>query len=168
MRRIMIIGGPASGKSTLARAMGARLGLPVFHMDHIHWRPGWIERSPGNKMALVKQVVAQEAWVFEGGHSASNHLRLARADLLIWLDVPVTLRLWRAARRTIRDRGRVRPDMQRDCPETVAMLPAFLRFIWTTHRSSRAKARASFQAATIPKHRLTRLAEINTYLETLT
>ena len=164
----MIIGGPASGKSTLARAMGARLGLPVFHMDHIHWRPGWIERSPGNKMALVKQVVAQEAWVFEGGHSASNHLRLARADLLIWLDLPTGLRVFRVIRRCWRDSGRVRADMQADCPEQLSMLPEFLRFIWTTRHSSRARMRALHEGARLPKKHFRSTREINAYLETLT
>ncbi len=45
MQRVMIVGGPGSGKSTLARRLGANTGLPVFHMDHTHWQPGWIERE---------------------------------------------------------------------------------------------------------------------------
>jgi adenylate kinase family enzyme len=40
MRRIMIVGQPGSGKSWLAGQIGKRLGLPVHHMDHIHWQPG--------------------------------------------------------------------------------------------------------------------------------
>lgn len=46
MQRVMIIGQPASGKSTLARQMGDLTGLPVFHIDHIHWKPEWVAR-PG-------------------------------------------------------------------------------------------------------------------------
>lgn len=45
MRRVMIVGHPGSGKSTLARAMGERTGLPVVHIDQIHWRPGWVAQT---------------------------------------------------------------------------------------------------------------------------
>jgi adenylate kinase family enzyme len=40
MQRIMIIGRPGSGKSTLARELGRITGLPLVHIDHIHWEPG--------------------------------------------------------------------------------------------------------------------------------
>lgn len=42
MQRVMIIGQPGSGKSTLAREMGKHTGLPVVHIDTIHWQPGWV------------------------------------------------------------------------------------------------------------------------------
>ena len=48
MQRIVVMGPPGSGKSTLARRLGARHGLPVFHLDQAYWRPGWVERwDPG-------------------------------------------------------------------------------------------------------------------------
>lgn len=40
MKRVMITGGPGSGKSMLAAALGEKTGLPVYHMDKIHYRPG--------------------------------------------------------------------------------------------------------------------------------
>ena len=137
MRRVMIVGQPGSGKSTLARALGARTGLPVIHMDHIHWKPGWIERDRAEKDRLVREAHAGEAWVFEGGHSATYGERLARADTLIWLDVPLGLRLRRVVTRTFRHRGRTRPDLPEGCPERLGNLPEFVRFIWRSRRTSR-------------------------------
>ena len=168
MQRIMIIGAPGSGKSTLARAMGDRLGLPVYFMDHIHWTPGWVERDPAEKTAMVREIIAKDAWVFEGGHSTTYADRLARADLLIWLDLPTGLRVFRVIRRCWRDGGRVRADMQADCPEQLSMLPEFLRFIWTTRHSSRARMRALHEGARLPKKHFRSTREINAYLETLT
>ncbi len=83
MQRVMIVGQPGSGKSTLARRLGERTGLPVVHIDTIHWQPGWIERSPDEKTRLCLEVEARDRWIFEGGHSTTWENRVARADLQI-------------------------------------------------------------------------------------
>lgn len=45
MQRALVIGSPGAGKSTLAHALAERSRLPLFHMDKLHWLPGWIERD---------------------------------------------------------------------------------------------------------------------------
>ena len=148
MRRVMILGQPGSGKSTLARAMGERTGLPVVHIDRIHWQAGWVERPREEKTRLCREVEARDAWIFEGGHSATWDTRLARADLLVWLDRPVGLRLWRVTRRGLLGLGRTRPDLPEGCPERLRNLPAFVGFIWRTRRTSReAMARLTGRAS---------------------
>lgn len=138
MQRVMILGGPGSGKSTLARILGQRTGLPVHHMDHIHWQSGWMEREQAEKTRLCEEIHARDRWIFEGGHSRTYPGRVARADLLIWLDLPVGLRFRRVIWRSLRWWGRTRPDLPEGCverfgPET---LP-FWRYIWRTRRSAR-------------------------------
>ncbi|MEO0544195.1 MAG: AAA family ATPase [Pseudomonadota bacterium] len=168
MQRIMIIGSPGSGKSTLARTLGERLDLPVFYMDkEIHWLPGWVARPEEEKPSIVARIVANEKWVFEGSHSKTYQLRAARADVLIWLDVPISLRLYRIVWRAVRDRGHVRSDMHEDCPERLDMLPEFIRFILRTRRSTRQKQQALFDEAMCPKFRLTTLGSVRTFLGSL-
>lgn len=135
MRRVMIVGGPGSGKSTLARAMGTRTGLPVYHMDLLHWRPGWVERDRAEKIAMALEITARDDWIFEGGMSATYPERVARADTLIWLDLPIGLRLWRVVRRWMIYRGQTRPDLPKDCPERLD--PEFLRWIVTSRARTR-------------------------------
>jgi len=149
MRRVMIIGQPGSGKSTLAREIGAIAHLPVFHIDHIHYRPGCVERPSAEKDALCAEVHARETWVFEGGHSSTWPERLARADTLIWLDVGLPLRSWRIVSRTLRHHGRSRPDLPADCPERFDA--GFFRFVWRTRRTSRERIRVFHEAA--PRHK---------------
>lgn len=139
MQRVMIIGQPGSGKSTLAREMGKRTGLSVFHIDKIHWQPGWIERSAAEKTRLCHAVEARDQWIFEGGHSATWANRVARADLLIWIDRAPALRFWRVLFRTLSQRGRTRPDLADDCPEQLGKLLALFSFMWSTRHSARAK-----------------------------
>ena len=152
----MIVGQPGSGKSTLARKLGECTGLPVVHIDRIHWQPGWVERSKAEKTRLCLEAERQSRWIFEGGHSATWPSRLARADMLVWLDRPVGLRLWRVVRRAVTGLGRTRPDMAEGCPERLSSLPEFIGYIWTTRNSGRAKM-AQLAAAAPPECRIVHL-----------
>lgn len=164
----MIIGGSGSGKSTLAWALGQKLGLPVYHMDReVHWLPGWEERPRDEKRPIVEAIVAREAWVFEGGHSATYAQRLARADTLIWTDAPLWLRLWRVTWRSLRRRGQTRPDLADGCPERLSGLPEFWRYLWVNRHRIDARLAQTFAEASIPKHRLTSFAEIDAFVEAL-
>ncbi|MDO9525684.1 MAG: AAA family ATPase [Gemmobacter sp.] len=138
MQRVMIMGQPGSGKSTLARHLGQATGLPVFHMDQIHWEPGWIERRQAESVALAQGVEARDQWIFEGGLSQTYASRAARADVIIWLDFPLGLRFWRVVRRTLTGLGRNRPDLPRDCPERPSTgTLVFWWYIWTSRHSGR-------------------------------
>ena len=167
MQRVMIIGQPGSGKSTLARMMGEATGLPVYHIDHIHWMPGWQERDAAAKAQLCAQVHAKEEWIFEGGHSRTWDERLSRADTLIWLDFPIWLRLWRVIRRTLRYYGQSRPDLPQDCPERFSW--EFFSWIWNTRKTGRTGCALCFDRASPPKSRqhLKTPTEVERFLKNL-
>jgi adenylate kinase family enzyme len=136
----MIIGAPGSGKSTLARAVGNRLGLPVVHFDHIFWTPDWVERPKADQETLARQIEAQKMWVCEGNFSRTWDSRAARADLVVWLDLPMVLRFWRVLKRWGQWRGRTRPDMADGCPERLD--PEFLHYVLTSWPAFNRKAAA--------------------------
>lgn len=134
----MIIGQPGSGKSTLARMLQAKTGLPVVYIDHIHWLPGWVERDRTAKTELCLAAEAQPQWIIEGGHSVTWGNRARRADVIIWMDVPVGRRLARVLWRTLRWWGQGRPDMPPGCVEGFhAQTLPFWAYIWRTRHSGR-------------------------------
>lgn len=144
-RRVIVIGGPGAGKSTLARAIGAAYGLPVIHLDRLYWQPGWVARSRAEMADLVRAEIAQDAWVLDGNYAETFPERSARADMIVHLDLPTTLRLWRVIWRWYWYRGSVRPDLPPDCPEHIDL--DFLGYVVGYRRRRRPKALALIAAA---------------------
>ena len=166
MQRVMIVGAPGSGKSTLAGQLGERTGLPVFYMDHIHWLPDWEERPRAEKRQMALDIIAQDAWIFEGGMSMTYAERLARCDTLIWLDLPVWLRFRRVVWRTIRDHGKRRPDIAEGCYEGFhkETLP-FWKWIFATNKKNRERLRQLVEGAVGKNvHHLRSPRDVSAYL----
>ena len=136
MRRVIIMGPPGSGKSTLARRLGSLNGLPVFHLDHAYWRPGWLSAPPEAFLAEVKRIAALPAWVMDGNYGATLAPRLARADTVVFLDLPPRAYLPRVLRRALA--GAVMGRTQAPgCRERLNA--AFLRYAFAWRRERRDK-----------------------------
>ena len=117
MRRILVIGSPGAGKSTLSHTLARGTGLPLHHLDRMFWLPGWIERDRDEGRAELARVLAQDRWIIDGNYGSTLPMRIARADTVVWLDYPTALCLGRALRRWWKYRGTSRPDMTEGCPE---------------------------------------------------
>ena len=117
MHRVLVIGSPGAGKSTLSHALARRTGLPLHHLDRMFWLPGWVERDRDEGRAELANVLAQDCWIIDGNYGSTLPLRIACADTVVWLDYPTALCLGRALRRWWMYRGHSRPDMTEGCPE---------------------------------------------------
>ncbi|MBI4312103.1 MAG: DNA topology modulation protein [Chloroflexi bacterium] len=135
MQRVAVVGSAGAGKSTLARQLGDVLGLPVIHLDTVHWQPGWVEPSREEWRATVERIVQGERWVIDGNYGGTMGLRFAAADAIVFLDLPRRLCLWRVVKRRLQFRGKQRPDMAPGCPEKLDL--GFLRWIWAYPTASR-------------------------------
>ena len=142
MQRVMIVGSPGAGKSTFSRALAARTGLPLVHLDKEHWQPGWVEPPPELWRARQAELVAGERWIIDGNYGATVAIRLARADTVMLLDYPTPLCLWWTLRRIVAGHlGAVRADLAPGCPERLDL--EFLRYIalFRRRKTPRLKAR---------------------------
>ncbi len=116
--RIAVLGGAGSGKSTLARRLAALGGGPVTHLDRLIFGPDWVFNPLPQVRAQVAAVAAGEAWIIEGTWPQVSDLILPRADLVLWIDQPAWLRLWRAWRKMRLGRIGARADRPDGCQDS--------------------------------------------------
>lgn len=104
-RRILVAGVSGVGKTTLASAIAAELTIPHTEIDGLYHGPGWQPRP--TFVDEVRALIAQDEWITEWQYSSAREILAERADLLVWLDLPlVTATLPRVVTRTIRRRVR--------------------------------------------------------------
>ncbi|RXT21124.1 DNA topology modulation protein FlaR [Rhizobium leguminosarum] len=133
--RILVIGCPGSGKSTLAKRLSQALDLDYISMDRdFYWLPGWRKRPRDEIDRLIAKAVAEERWIMDGTGLSSFHLRLPRADAVIWLRPSRYACLYGALSRAFRYFGRNRPELPAGCPERLSL--DALAYIWNFERDA--------------------------------
>ncbi len=161
-------GGSGAGKSTVAAAVAARLGLPYVELDSLFHGPGWVPRP--EFAADAAALAAGEVWVTEWQYSLARPVLLARAELLVWLDLPRWRVMVQLVARTLRRRatgaqlwnGNVEPPLR----TVLTDRDHLLRWAWRTHPdTARRIATARAQGRCPPVVRLRSRAEIRAWLE---
>src|SRR6516162_11097495 len=102
--RISVVGTTGSGKTTLARALSAQLGLPYIEMDALNWQAGWRDLSRSDPEEFVRRVtvaIAPDAWVLDSAYGLVRDLVWQRATHLVWLDYDRPIIMLRVIRRSI-------------------------------------------------------------------
>ena len=125
--RITVLGCPGSGKSTFARALAARTGLPLIHLDSVWWRADGSHISRAEFDRALSELLAGEKWIMDGDYSRTYEVRLRAADTVIFLDYPEDVCMAGIVGRL----GEERPDMPWTesalDPELVAMVKNYAR-----------------------------------------
>ena len=135
MERILIIGCGGAGKSTLARQLGDKLGLPVVHLDGIFWLPNWVERDRDEFDERIRQELVKETWIMDGNYNRTLPERIQYCDTIIYLDFSRMACLWGVLKRVVTTYGTVRPDMGAGCPERFDL--EFLKWVWNYNKNKR-------------------------------
>ena len=135
MERILIIGCGGAGKSTLARQLGEKLGLPVVHLDKLFWKPGWEESTKEEIDEKIRQEMAKPRWIMDGNYNRTMEERLRHCDTVIYLDFSRLACVLGVLKRILTTYGTVRPDMGEGCPERFDL--EFLQWVWNYNRDKR-------------------------------
>ena len=101
-RRILLKGTSGAGKSTLGRQLAELLAVPYVELDALHHGPSWSPAGATELQARVRAVVDNaDGWVVDGNYGRKlGTLVIDRAELIVWLDLPLPTKLRRLVRRT--------------------------------------------------------------------
>lgn len=100
-QRISVIGVSGSGKTTMARQIAHRLGIPHVELDALHWEPDWREAPLELFRERVTRALSGVAWVVDGNYSKVRDIVWGRADTVVWLDYALAVIMWQLIRRTL-------------------------------------------------------------------
>ena len=147
MQRVSVVGTSGAGKSTVAAALAALLGASFLELDSVHHQADWTPLPRSEFRALVAAAAAGERWVIDGNYSSVQDIVWARADTVVWLDLPRRTVMRRVIWRTLRriggrvelwngNRERWRNLFSLDKEESI------IAWAWQTHAANRARYEA--------------------------
>ena len=107
MQRIIVIGCPGSGKSTVSRALHNKTGIPLYHLDMMYWNADKTTVEKSIFFERLSDVLEKDEWITDGNYGSTMELRMASCDTVIFLDYPLDVCLGGIKER----RGKPRSDM---------------------------------------------------------
>lgn len=100
MKKIAIVGNAGGGKSTLAKALSEKTGLPLYSIDKLKFKPGGQEIAQEDYLQVHQDILTQEEWILDGfGCVPSTWARMEAADTVIFLDLPLWQHAFRVTKR---------------------------------------------------------------------
>ena len=107
MKKIIVIGCPGSGKSTVSRALHNKTGIPLYHLDMMYWNADKTTVEKSVFLERLSVALEKDDWIIDGNYGSTMELRMAACDTVIFLDYPLDVCLDGIRER----RGKPRSDM---------------------------------------------------------
>ena len=107
MKKVIVIGCPGSGKSTVSRALHNKTGIPLYHLDMMYWNADKTTVEKSVFLERLSTVLEKDKWIIDGNYGSTMELRMAACDTVIFLDYPLDVCLDGINER----RGKPRSDM---------------------------------------------------------
>ena len=107
MKKVIVIGCPGSGKSTVSRALHNKTGIPLYHLDMMYWNADKTTVEKSVFLERLSAVLEKDEWIIDGNYGSTMELRMAACDTVIFLDYPLDVCLDGIKER----RGKPRSDM---------------------------------------------------------
>ena len=107
MKKVIVIGCPGSGKSTVSRALHNKTGIPLYHLDMMYWNADKTTVEKNVFLERLSAVLEKNEWIIDGNYGSTMELRMAACDTVIFLDYPLDVCLDGIKER----RGKPRSDM---------------------------------------------------------
>ena len=107
MNKIIVIGCPGSGKTTFAKRLAERTGIPLYHLDAVWHKPDKTHIPRDEFDLRLSEILLHDSWIIDGNYSSTMELRVKACDTVIFLDYPLDVCLNGVKER----KGKARSDM---------------------------------------------------------
>ena len=101
LKRVVVLGTSGSGKTTFARDLASRIGVPHVEFDAYRHGPNWTETPNDIFRRNLDEALSGDGWVADGNYSVARDIVWPKATAVVWLDYPFPVVLWRLWWRTI-------------------------------------------------------------------
>jgi adenylate kinase family enzyme len=165
LNRIAVIGNGGGGKSTLARKMGAALGIHVLVIDKVQFGPGLTRTPESDFNAIHDAELLHDRWIIDGfGPWPAMERRFSLADTIVFVVFPVWVHFLWAARRHYEHRDAGPGVPYGDLPDAPSVEQMF-EVLWKVHEEYTPRFRALFESYRGVKNivHLTSPQELDTY-----
>jgi len=78
MKKIIVIGRPGSGKSTLSKELHRRTGLPLYHLDMMYWNADRTNVEKNIFLERLSAVLEEDEWIIDGNYQSTMELRIQK------------------------------------------------------------------------------------------
>ena len=107
MKKVLILGCPGAGKSTFARKLRDKTGLPLYYLDMIWHKPDRTTITKQEFEEKLSEIIKQDEWIIDGNYGRTLEMRFKECDTVFFLDLPTSVCLTGAEERI----GSEREDM---------------------------------------------------------
>lgn len=111
MKKILIIGGNGSGKTTFAKKISRQLNIPLIHLDKIGRTDNWKRVDEHIVQQTLNREMEKDMWIIDGNDTKTLPHRLKHCDTVFYFDFSTFSCLSGVIKRTIENYGKHRDDV---------------------------------------------------------
>ncbi|MBS3172528.1 AAA family ATPase [Candidatus Woesearchaeota archaeon] len=107
INKVYVLGAPGSGKTFLAKKLCRILNIEYFDLDDIFWEKKYsVKRDEDERDRLLQKIVKKKQWIVEGVYTSWTGEVVKDSDLVIWLDSPTHVLMWRIFSRYLKKKDK--------------------------------------------------------------